>query len=159
MKVTQSYLTLCNPMDCSSLGSSPHGDSPGKDIRVGGHAHLQGIFPTLGSNPGFLQCRWILHCLSHQGSPTALITVCETSEHWPFACLPFCLHFLSLCWWSKEPKIEWRDSRNLVSSPSPPFLFSFPRIFYEFPPRIWPEEKYKAGRVGVGNRRCQIMVT
>ena len=36
------------------------------------HALLQGIFPTQGSNPGFLHCRWILYHLSHQGSPRML---------------------------------------------------------------------------------------
>ena len=35
MKVTQSCPTLCNPMDCSSPGSSVHGDSQGKNTRVG----------------------------------------------------------------------------------------------------------------------------
>ena len=44
--VAQSCLTLCNPMDCSPPGSSVHGDSPGKNIGVGCHALLQGIFPT-----------------------------------------------------------------------------------------------------------------
>ena len=33
---------------------------------------LQGIVPTQGSNPGLLHCRWILYCLSHQGSPRIL---------------------------------------------------------------------------------------
>jgi len=33
-----------------------------------GHAPLQGIFPTQGSNPGLPHCRWILCHLSHQGS-------------------------------------------------------------------------------------------
>ena len=50
--VTQSCLTLCDPMDCSPEGSSVHGDSPGKNTRVGHHALLQGIFPTQGSSPG-----------------------------------------------------------------------------------------------------------
>ena len=45
-------------------------DSPGKIAGVGCHALLQGIFPTQGSNPGLLHCRQILHCLSHQGSPS-----------------------------------------------------------------------------------------
>ena len=31
-----------------------------------------GIFPTQGSNPGLPHCRWILYCLSHQGSPRIL---------------------------------------------------------------------------------------
>ena len=42
--------TLCDPMDCSPLGSSVHGDSPGKDTGVGSHALLQGIFLSQGSN-------------------------------------------------------------------------------------------------------------
>ena len=55
--------------DCSSPGSSAHGDSPGKNNGVGCHAPLQGIFPTQGLNPGLLHCGQILYCLSHQGSP------------------------------------------------------------------------------------------
>ena len=39
----------------------PPGDSPGKTIGVGFYALLQDIFPTQGSNPGFLHCRWILY--------------------------------------------------------------------------------------------------
>ena len=35
---------------------------------MGSHSLLQGIFPTQGLNPGLLHCRWVLYCLSHQGS-------------------------------------------------------------------------------------------
>ena len=42
--VAQSCPTLCDPMDCSSPGSSVHGDSLGKNTGVGCHALLQGIF-------------------------------------------------------------------------------------------------------------------
>ena len=70
--VIQSCLTLRNPMDCSPLGSSVHGDSPGKNTEVGCHAILQGIFPTQGLDPGLLNCRRILYCLSHQRSPRIL---------------------------------------------------------------------------------------
>ena len=70
--VTQSCLTLCNPMDCSPPGSSDHGNSSGKNTGVDCHALLQGILPTQGSNPGLLHCRKILYCLSHQGSPKQL---------------------------------------------------------------------------------------
>ena len=66
--VAQSCLILCYPMNCSLLRSSVHGDSLGKITGVGCHALLQGIFPTQGLNPGLLDCRWILYCLSHQGS-------------------------------------------------------------------------------------------
>ena len=66
MKVTQSYLTLCDPMDCSLPGSSVHGILQAR--RVGSHCLLQGIFPTQGLNPGLLHCRQILYHLSCQGS-------------------------------------------------------------------------------------------
>ena len=36
--------------DSSLSGSTVHGDSPGKNTRVGCHALLQGIFPTQGWN-------------------------------------------------------------------------------------------------------------
>ena len=70
--VTQSWLTLCNPLNYSLPGSSVHEDSPGKNTRVGCLALLQRIFPTQGSNPGFLHCRHILYHLTHQGSPRIL---------------------------------------------------------------------------------------
>ena len=45
------------------------GNSIGQNTGVGRLLLLQGIFPTQGSNPGFLHCRQILHQLSHKGSP------------------------------------------------------------------------------------------
>ena len=47
-------------MDCSPPGSPVHGDSPGKNTRVGCHAPLRGILLTQGSNPGLPHCRQIL---------------------------------------------------------------------------------------------------
>ena len=41
---------------------------PGKNIGVGSHSLLQGIFPTQGSNPSLLHCRQILYYLSRQGN-------------------------------------------------------------------------------------------
>ena len=66
--------TLSDPLDCSLPGSSVH-DYLGKNTRVGCHALLQGIFPTQGSNPGLLHCRWILYQLSHKGSPLCQIAI------------------------------------------------------------------------------------
>ena len=66
--LVQSCPTLCNSTDYSLPGSSVHGDSPGKNTGVGCHA-LQGIFPTQGSNPGLLYCRWILYQLPLPGKP------------------------------------------------------------------------------------------
>ena len=42
-------------------------DSLGKNIGVGSHSLLQGIFLTQGLNPGLSHCRQILYSLSHQG--------------------------------------------------------------------------------------------
>ena len=55
------------------LGSSVHGDSPGKNTGVGYHALLQRIFPTQELNPGLPLCRQILYHLSHQGSLDMLV--------------------------------------------------------------------------------------
>ena len=60
---------------CPTL--QPHGlcslwNSPGQNTGVGSLSLLQGIFPTHGSNPGLLHCRWILYQLSHKGSPRIL---------------------------------------------------------------------------------------
>ena len=55
----------------------PHGlyspwNSPGQNTGVHNHSFLQGIFPTQGSNPGLLHCKWILYQLSYQVSPRIL---------------------------------------------------------------------------------------
>ena len=46
--------TLCDPMDCSPPRSSVHGIFPGKNIGVGCHFLLQGIFLIPGIKPAFL---------------------------------------------------------------------------------------------------------
>ena len=84
--VTQSCLTLCDPIDCSPPGSSVHGDSPGKNTGVGSRSLLQGIFPTQGWNPGLPHCRRILYCLSYQGSSRTLEWVAypfSRGSSWP----------------------------------------------------------------------------
>ena len=48
------YLTLCDRMDCSPPGSSCPWDPPGKNIEVGCHALLQGVFLIQGADPGRL---------------------------------------------------------------------------------------------------------
>ena len=52
--VTQSCLTLCDPMDCSPQAPCPW-ESLGKNTGVGCHAIYQEIFLTQGSNPSLLQ--------------------------------------------------------------------------------------------------------
>ena len=62
--ITQSCPTLCRPPEFSVRG-----DSPGKNTTVGCYALLQGTFPTQGSNPGLLHCRWILLPSEPPGKP------------------------------------------------------------------------------------------
>ena len=80
--VTQSCLTLCDPMHCSPTGCSVHGTFPGKNTGVNCHFLLQGIFLTQRSKPGLLHCRWILSLLSHQDiykSPKDVNKMCDSS--------------------------------------------------------------------------------
>ena len=60
-------------VECSLPGSSVHGDSPGKNTRVGSHVFLQGIFLVQGLYTGLLHCRQILYQLSYQWSPESPI--------------------------------------------------------------------------------------
>ena len=64
VKVTQSCLTLCKPMDLYSPWNSP-----GQDTGVGSLSLLQGTFPTQWWNPGLPYCRRILYQLSHNSNP------------------------------------------------------------------------------------------
>ena len=64
--VTQSYLTLYDPMDCRLTRILCSWSSPGKNIGVGSHSLLQKIFLTQGSNLGLLHCRQILYHLSYR---------------------------------------------------------------------------------------------
>ena len=57
VKVVQSCLTLCDPMDCPW-------NSLGQNTGVGSLSLLQGIFLTQESNPGLLPCRQIFYQLS-----------------------------------------------------------------------------------------------
>ena len=81
---------------CSLLGSSVHGIVQERIPGVGSHSLLQGIFPTLGLNPGLLPCRQILYHLSHQGShrkgTDSLLLLSD-----PNCILPSSLHFWVEC--------------------------------------------------------------
>ena len=68
MLVAQSCLTLCNPMDCSPPGSSVHEIFQARILEWVAISFSRGIFPTQGSNPGFLHCMQILLQLSYNGS-------------------------------------------------------------------------------------------
>ena len=103
VRVTQSCLTLSDPMDYSSW------DSPGQNTGVGSFSLLQGIFPTQGSNPGLSHYRWILYHLSYEGSPSPSPTKKEKTKH--------CL--LGTC--GKVELISWKVDlldRKISSAPA-----------------------------------------
>ena len=98
--VTQLCSALCDPMDCSSPGSSVRGIlqarilewvaisssressrprdwtwvSPGKNTGVGCHLFLQGIFLTQGLNPGLLHCRQTLYPCATREAPLVILS-------------------------------------------------------------------------------------
>ena len=75
VKVGQSCLTLCDPMD-----------SPGQNTGVGSRSLLQQIFPTQGLNSGLPHCRQILYQLSHKGRSSILKWVAypfSSRSSWP----------------------------------------------------------------------------
>ena len=77
VKITQSCLTLCDPLDYTV-----HEFLQARILEWVSHSLLQGIFPAQGLNPGLLHCRHILYQLSHQGSPSlcfVLLLYCRSS--------------------------------------------------------------------------------
>ena len=71
--VTQSRLTLWDPLDCSLPVSSVHGTFQARILECIAIFLLQEIFPTQGLNPHLLcllHRRRILYLLHHWGSPS-----------------------------------------------------------------------------------------
>ena len=66
-KVTQ----LC-PTLCASMDYTVYEVLKARILEWVAIPFSRGIFPTQGSNPGLLHCRWILYQLSHKGSPRIL---------------------------------------------------------------------------------------
>ena len=84
MKVKVSHSVVSDSLQPHRLYSP--WSSPGQNTGVGSPSFLQGIFPTQGSNPGLLHCRWILYQLSHKpkntgvGSLSLFQGICLTQE-------------------------------------------------------------------------------
>ena len=60
--VSQSYPTLCDPMDCSLPGFSVHGILQARILEWVASSFSRGIFLIQGSSLGLLYCRQILYC-------------------------------------------------------------------------------------------------
>ena len=68
VKVTQAFLTLCDPVECSPPRLLCPWNSQEKNTGLGSHSLLQRIFLTQGSNQSLPHCRQTLYYLSHQKS-------------------------------------------------------------------------------------------
>ena len=83
-QLLQSCPTLCNPVDCSPPGFSVHGDSPGKNTRVGCHVLPPGDLHDPGIKPASpaLQADSLL--LSHWGRPQDFVYLALNYFHFFF---------------------------------------------------------------------------
>ena len=86
--VIQLCPTLCNSIDCSSLGSPVHGIFPARILEWTAISSSRGIFLTQGLNPYLLH---LLHwqvdsfSLSHLGIPKFIVAVVQLPSHvWLF---------------------------------------------------------------------------
>ena len=90
--VTQSCLTLCNPMDYSSPGSSVHGILQVRILKWIATPFSRGSSLTQGLNSGLPHCRQILDHLSHQGrggwESAGWHCLGTPSEPWFLSCVP-----------------------------------------------------------------------
>ena len=80
--VAQSYLTLCDSMNCSLSGSSVHGILQARILEW-----VAIPSSTQGFNPGLLHCMQSFYQLSYQGSPIiesevaqSCLTLCDTMD-------------------------------------------------------------------------------
>jgi len=91
--VTQSYLNLCDPMNCNLPGSSVNGIFQARILEW-----VDIPFLSQGLNLGLLHCRKILYHLSHEGSPEEVIV------------------FLKFLWdrWVRMNNAHFRDSWDPV---------------------------------------------
>ena len=130
--VAQSCPTLCNPMDCSSLGSSVHGILQAS-YWSGCHSLLQGILPTQRSNLGVLHCRQILY----QGSPRILEQVAISFYFHPIMLYrkPRCRDFPGGPV-VKNPPSTARDVGSISDRGT-----SIPRALWQLSPRTMTREK------------------
>ena len=104
--VTRSCPTLC-----SLPGYSAFGDSLGRNIRVGCHALLQGIFPTQGSNPGLTHItgRFFTNWATREAHKHACFTSKQTI---PFFFSPTNIYRVHVMTWHVER--QWLETINMA---------------------------------------------
>ena len=125
--VAQLCLTLCDPMDYSSPGSSVHRISQERILEWVAVFLLQGIFPTQGSNPGLLHCRQILYHLSYREvllTPRPPGNSLQPRFDWPWT-LQICSQFKGYCELLGNAKLISIVSRRIANLGH---LYSRPRL-------------------------------
>ena len=135
VKITQSCLTLCSPMDCSPPGSSDHGIFQARVLEWIVISFYQGIFPTQGSNPDLPNCRQTLYSLSHQDY---LMSIKCMNETWVF----------KETVWKKIN--NWRESVLKIST-SPKYMTQMTVGGGKFPLSLQPKDKLTWDRLTVEN--------
>ena len=87
VSVSQSCLTLCNPIDCSQAARLRHPwNSPGKGTGVSSHSLIQEIFLAQGSNWVSCIAGIFFSYLSHQGSPGYMKDKSKVLENYDSNC-------------------------------------------------------------------------
>ena len=79
VKVAQSCLILCNPLDYTV-----HGALQARMLEWVAFSLLQGIFPTHGLNLGLPYCRKVLYYLSHKKCLHSFNHAILCSDYFPF---------------------------------------------------------------------------
>ena len=116
-------------MDCSPPGSFVHGISQARILEWVAISFFKGIFPTQGSNPSLLHCRWILylwatreaqliHYYYTAKSLQSCPTLCDpTDGSPPSSPVPGILQARTLEWAaiSFSNAWKWKWSRSVVS--------------------------------------------
>ena len=113
--VAQSCPTLCDPIDCSPPGSSVHEDFPGKNIGVGCHSLIYGIFLTQGLNPGLLHCRQIFNIWATREALSGILNGTLTDASSLLIQLKV-IAFVKDIWRKSWEASEWRTSDITLSA-------------------------------------------
>ena len=113
---------ICAPWIWVEFFSQPSqpSNAASQPLDVGVNRRGGEIFLTQGLNLGLLQCRWILYCLSHQGSIYMCMYICIYIYIWEGGGSLFqysCLEEYSLdrgAWWTIDHRVakNWTWLRN-----------------------------------------------
>ena len=154
--IAHSCQTLCDLMDCSSPGSSVHGDFQARILDC--HALLQRIFPTQRLNLRLLHCRFFIVWATRKICATAKSlqlcpTLCDPRDGSPPGSpIPGILQARTLEWVAISFSNAWKWKVK-VKSPSHVQLLVTPwTAAYQAPPSMeFPRQEYWSG-VPLGRR-------